>query len=54
MAAHPSATNTKEIVMSRSRKFTLVRLANARHLTQGPDGHYDEIGGVLQPKPGDI
>ena len=40
--------------MIKTRKFKLVRLANAKHLTRGPDGHYQEIGGGLQDEPGDI
>jgi len=40
--------------MIKTRKFNLVRLANARHFTQGPEGFYQEIGGILQEQPGDI
>jgi hypothetical protein len=40
--------------MIKTRKFKLVRLAKAKHLTRGASGHYQEIGAVLQQEPGDI
>ena len=40
--------------MTKSRKFNLVRLGDAKRLTRGPSGRYLEINGVKQQEPGDI
>ena len=40
--------------MIKTRRFNLVRVLNAKRLTQGPYGFYLEIDAVLQEEPGDI
>lgn len=40
--------------MTKSCKFNLVRLGDAKRLTRGPFGPYLEINSVRQEEPGDI
>ena len=54
LAEHSRSADKKEMDMSRTRKFTLIRLANAKALTQGPEGDYAETNAIRQEKPGDI